>query len=142
MALSAGENYQNIRGCEKRVIPGSVQLQFDEKKSALSANLATVTKNARLSASPGCRGSRSSGTRMPVTPQARHHFGARSDQQVSQKVSAPKSIRDCQNTDCRCQNFSSIGPIGQKFDVFAKMAFKSTALWPLKVMMCYFPEVS
>ena len=27
----------------------------------------------------------------------------------------------------RCQNFSSIGPIGQKFDVFAKMAFKSTA---------------
>ena len=33
-----------------------------------------------------------------------------------------------------CQNFSSIGPIGKKFDVFAKMAFKTTALWPLKVM--------
>ena len=29
----------------------------------------------------------------------------------------------------RCQNFRSIGPIGQKFDVFAKMAFKSMALW-------------
>ena len=38
----------------------------------------------------------------------------------------------------RCQNFSSIGPIGQKFDVFAKMAFKSTALWPLKVMDQFF----
>ena len=38
----------------------------------------------------------------------------------------------------RCQNFSSIGPIGQKFDVFAKMAFKSTALWPLKVMNQFF----
>ena len=34
----------------------------------------------------------------------------------------------------RCQNFSSIGPIDQKFGVFIKMAFKSTALWPLKVM--------
>ena len=38
----------------------------------------------------------------------------------------------------RCQNFSSIGPIGQKFDVFSKMAFKSTALWPLKVMDQFF----
>ena len=38
----------------------------------------------------------------------------------------------------RCQNFSSIGPIGQKFDVFSKMAFKSTALWPLKVMDPFF----
>ena len=38
----------------------------------------------------------------------------------------------------RCQNFNSISPIGQKFDVFAKMAFKSTALWPLKVMDQFF----
>ena len=38
----------------------------------------------------------------------------------------------------RCQNFSSIGPIGQKFDVFDKMAFKSTTLWPLKVMDQFF----
>ena len=38
----------------------------------------------------------------------------------------------------RCQNFSSIGPIGQKFDVFAKMAFKSKALWPLKVTDQFF----
>ena len=30
------------------------------------------------------------------------------------------------------------GPIGQKFDAFAKMAFKSTALWPLKVMDQFF----
>ena len=32
------------------------------------------------------------------------------------------------------QNFSPIGLIGQKLDVFVKMAYKSTALWPLKVM--------
>ena len=32
----------------------------------------------------------------------------------------------------RCQNFSSIGPIGQKFDVFAKTAIKTAALRPLK----------
>ena len=38
----------------------------------------------------------------------------------------------------RCQNLSSIGPIGQKFDVFAKMSFKSTALWPFKVMNQFF----
>ena len=42
----------------------------------------------------------------------------------------------------RCQNFSSIGPIGQKFDVFSKMAFKSTALWPLKVMDQFFDPSS
>ena len=42
----------------------------------------------------------------------------------------------------RCQNFSSIGPIGQKFDVFAKMAFKSTTLWPLKVMDQFFDPSS
>ena len=38
----------------------------------------------------------------------------------------------------RCQNFSSICPKGQKFDVFSKVAFKSTALWPLKVMDQFF----
>ena len=40
--------------------------------------------------------------------------------------------------ECQIPKFSSIGPIGQKFDVFAKMAFKSTALWPLKVMDAFF----
>ena len=38
----------------------------------------------------------------------------------------------------RCQNLSLIGPIDQKFDVFANMAFKSTAFWPLKVMDQFF----
>ena len=42
----------------------------------------------------------------------------------------------------RCQNFSSIGSIGKKFDVFAKMAFKSMALWPLKVMDQFFGPLS
>ena len=32
----------------------------------------------------------------------------------------------------RCQNFSSTGPTGQKFDIFAKMAFKSTAFVAFK----------
>ena len=34
----------------------------------------------------------------------------------------------------RCQNFSSIGPIGQKLGVFSIRALKTTPLRPLRVM--------
>ena len=37
-----------------------------------------------------------------------------------------------------CQNFSSNGPTGKKFDVFPSTAFKRTALQPLKVVKPFF----
>ena len=48
----------------------------------------------------------------------------------------------CITLSIRCQDFSSIFPIRQKFDVFAKMVFKSTALWPLKVIDQFFDPSS
>ena len=53
-----------------------------------------------------------------------------------------KLMLKCIILSIRCQNFSLIGPIGQKFDVFAKMAFESTTLWPLTVMDHFFGPLS
>ena len=49
-----------------------------------------------------------------------------------------KFINNQDDDDPPSSNFSTIGQIGKKFDVFAKMAFKSMALWPLKVMDQFF----
>ena len=37
-----------------------------------------------------------------------------------------------------CQNFSSNGPTGKKFDVLPSTAFKRTALQPLKAVKTFF----